>query len=565
MFDHGVIASAFHMEQGGGGVYSIFNPAILRNVNLYTGGFGAEYGDRLSAVLDAETRDGSTERVTGSVAISTAFGEGVIEGPLPGTEGKGSFLISARRSYFDLLVSLTEYKESFVVFPNYYDLAAKFNYQLSPRHTLILTSLWASDNAIFKLRENESDIPGNVDMYSEKSLVSMKLESTLGRSLISRLVLSTSRAKYYEHTEDLWKNDQLKQVYTLREDILWDASTYHRIGVGVILDQRLHDIAMKMPNVFDFQERLRQEMPLEQLDASLSSPFFGTYVTDAWKTSSWLTLEVGIRTDYLNRTGEWTWSPRVAAAMKVTDNLTCKTAWGLYYQTPPLQETAEGYGNPHLRSRRAQHLILGLESTLPLDLTARVETYYKSFERLPMNDSLIGFNDRGKGYSYGAGVFVQRRFTSDLNGWASYSYTVARRSEYKYPISVPPDFDMPHHATIVATYDFAQNWQLGIRWHFTSGKPTNPIIGAILDSTSGSYKPIYGEPNSEHLPDYHLLDLRLLKKFHFSSWNLTVFLEVMNAYNRLNIAEYKWNSTYTERQAMTYFGIIPSIGIIAQF
>ncbi len=250
-------------------------------------------------------------------------------------------------------------------------------------------------------------------------------------------------------------------------------------------------------------------------------------------------------------------------------------------------------------SRRAQHFVTGVESELPLHLTLRLEGFYKKFDRLPLNDSvfgfsrlenptlkgvmgekeasskragfntpaevLTGFTNDGKGYAYGVGLLVQRRQAEKLNGWVSYSYTIARRSEYNYSRMIPPDFDIPHRVTVVATYDFVSEWQMGMKWQFASGRPYTPIKDVKFDTSSGYYMPIFGEPNSARLPAYHTLDVRLLKKWRFSSWSLVIFLEVLNTYARKNVADYEWNADYTERTAQTYMPTIPSIGIIAEF
>jgi len=318
-----------------------------------------------------------------------------------------------------------------------------------------------------------------------------------------------------------------------------------------------------MPELSNPQEHLRPDLPVSQLDTSLGSPFAGLYLADDWRLINPLTLEIGLRTDYSFKTQEQTLSPRLATALSVNKNVVLRAGWGIYYQTPPLIEVAAGYGNPDLLSRRAQHFIVGVESELPSFLTLRLEGFYKKFDRLPLDDSVLGFNNDGKGYAYGIGLLVQRRLAEKLNGWVSYSYTVSRRSEYDYANTVRPDFDLPDRVTLVGTYDLGSTWQLGGKWNFSSGQPYTPITG--VDTVSGNYLPILGEPNSKRFPAFHQLDLRLLKEWRFSSWTLVTFLEVLNVYNRQNVSAYQWNDDYTEFEVQTYMPILPSIGIIARF
>ncbi len=566
LLDKGWVASAFHMDIGGvGGLYSIFNPAILREVNLYTGGFGAEYGDRLSAVLDVDTRDGDYNRLHSSTSLSNTFAEEVLEGPIPGTKGKGLFLISARRSFFDLFISLTEFSEDFKVFPNYYDLAGKLSYRISANQKLSLTGLWASDNTILKLSNFEAGIGDDEDWYSDKALLSLGLNSLVGTNFISQFTLSVSRGRYNFLLGDYWFDKQEKVVLTIREDIIWNISSTHKIKTGFVLDHRSNSVDMIMPKLTNPQEHLRPDIPVSELDTALGSPFIGVYLIDDWRLLNPLTIELGLRSDYSFEYKEQTISPRLALAWQISKNLILRTGWGIYYQAPPLIEMTENYGNPNLLSRRAQHYVAGIESELPLRLMLRTEGFYKKFDRLPITDSILGFNNDGKGYAYGAGILVQRRLAEKLNGWFSYSYTIARRSEYDYTDTISPDFDLPHRINLVATYNLSQTWQLGIKWNFSSGRPVTPIDSVYFNPVSNRYTPIFGKPNSDRFPPYHQLDIRLLKEWHFTKWTLVTFLEVLNAYNRQNVSDYQWNDAYTERTVQTYLPLIPSIGIIAKF
>ena len=416
LLDQGWVASAFHMELGGGGIYSIFNPAILREVNLYTGGFGVEYGDNLSAVLNVETHDGDYNSLQGSAALSTAFVEFVGEGPLFNTGERGSFLFSARRSYFDLFIKFSEYREFFEVFPNYYDFAGKVSYRLSQNQKVSLTGLWASDNAIIKQLEEESDIGGVDNWYSDKALISLRLQSFHGMNLLSQFALSASQGRYRHYFGDFWYNKQTKRVITVREDIRWNALPLHRIKAGFVFDIRFHTVNMSMPIIPNLQERPRPDMPVEELEGSFDSPFAGVYLADVWSLIEPLTIEAGLRSDYFFKTKERTVSPRLAAALQIIEEVILHAAWGIYYQTPPLLELAEEFGNPSLLSRKAQHFVGGFETELPQFSALRLEGFYKMFDNLPLNDSLLGFLNKGNGFSYGFGILLQRCGTSKLNG-----------------------------------------------------------------------------------------------------------------------------------------------------
>lgn len=566
LFDHGWVANAFHMDLGGGGVYSIFTPPLLSGVNLYTAGFDAEYGDRLSGVLDVETRDGNCYRYHGSASLSMTGAELVAEGPIPSTDNRVSFLVSARRSYFDLMIGLTEYGDDFVRFPNYYDLTGKLSYKISPRHKLTLTGLWASDNAILVLDTTVTDVRGDQEWNSVKGVTSMMLRSHLGDHLTSRLVASASRGRTEYLLGNEWFDDRTKTVYAVREDLFYSGIKGHFFKAGAILDWRSQEVDMMMPILSHPQENLHTDMPAVKIDTLLAGPCIGAYLTDTWELVPWLSIAPGVRIDYFLPTKEITVSPRFAAALMIGEKLVLRGAWGLYHQTPPLLELTPGYGNPELASRRAQHVVAGAETALPLDITLRTEGFYKVFDQLPLDDSLHGLSNNGEGYAYGAGILIQRQTRSRLRGWTSYTYTVAQRKEYSYIELVAPDFDMTHLVTLVATFDIGRGWEAGARWQYASGRPYTPIVDATRDTLTGYWIPIPGAVNSERTPDFHELDLRMLKRWEFQRWNLAIFLEALNAYSHYNVADFHYNADYTVVDTFPFYPtVIPSFGVIAGF
>jgi outer membrane receptor protein involved in Fe transport len=239
-------------------------------------------------------------------------------------------------------------------------------------------------------------------------------------------------------------------------------------------------------------------------------------------------------------------------------------SWGYYSQFPPLFETDKVYGNPDLSARKATHYILSVETETVKNISIKLENFYKTYHNLPLEDDIKSYTNKGEGYAYGLGLLIQRRNSEKLNGWLSYSYTRSMRKEYEQKSIYRPDFDVPHRVSVVATYNLPGNWQLGMKWLYSTGRPYTPIVNSYKDSISGYYVPVFGKINSKRLPDYHTLEFRGLKKWTFENWNLTVFIEVMNLYNHMNIAEYKWNEDYTERSEMQYYPLIPSIGVIAR-
>lgn len=557
LLDNGSVSSPFHCEIAGGGMYSMFNPAILREVTLLTGGFPAEYGGKLSAVLDIEGREGDRERLSGSAALTMAYAELVGEGPV---SPRGSYIFSARRSYFDLLVKMSEYK--FEVFPNYSDLYGKLVFDLTKNHKLSFTALWANDNLVMPYEE--PDFTGDFDWETTKGLFSLGLRSFFSPRIFSRFTLTRSDSRWKTTFGSEWYDDTKEVQYAVREDVICELSPLHKLKFGLSLKQLNSNYSINMPDVRE-QERIREDAPLIRIDSKVSSRIHGFYLQDKWRISNWWVANIGERYDYFDESGEHTISPRFGLAYALGKGTVFRAAWGYYFQSLSNKDLTTNYGNPNLKPKKATHYLLGLEHRFREGINLRAEAYYKRLTNLPLSNTNTNFSNEGYGYAKGIEFLVQRHLKNNIFGWTSYSYSVVKRREYDDLREDYPDFDRRHILSVVGNYKFRNGWRIGLKWQYASGRPLTPIVGAEYDSLSGWWKPVWGERSSVRYPAYHLLDVRVLKEFRFSHWNLITFLEVMNAYNRKNVAEYEWNTDYTERTSMTFFPILPVIGIIAEF
>ena len=130
-------------------------------------------------------------------------------------------------------------------------------------------------------------------------------------------------------------------------------------------------------------------------------------------------------------------------------------------------------------------------------------------------------------------------------------------------------FDQTHVATLAASYNLTPTWEFGAKWQYRSGNPYTPCTGATVefDPRNGEpiYIPIYAETNSDRLPAYHRLDLRVSKTFQFSAWNLGIFLELLNTYNRQNLLDFNYSDDCQTRDDINQLPILPYLGITAEF
>jgi hypothetical protein len=190
LLDGATIKNPFHFDLMGGGYWSIFNARLVQDVEFYGGGFPARYGDRLSSVLKIENRPGSREEFKGEASLSMADANVVMEFPLP---LRGSTLISLRRSYFDLLLKYTGMAEGeYTVYPYFFDLNVKTDFELSRNHRLTISGLrsWEEIEGAF----DRPQARGKYIWDSKTQVASARLRSILTPTLFSELIAYWTRS-----------------------------------------------------------------------------------------------------------------------------------------------------------------------------------------------------------------------------------------------------------------------------------------------------------------------------------------------------------------------------------
>ncbi|MFQ6091987.1 MAG: TonB-dependent receptor domain-containing protein [bacterium] len=558
LYDNAPVSDAFWIQTPGGGLFSIFPMDIISDVELLTGGFPAEYGDRLSAVLDVKVREGSRAEMKGTISTSMAYAGLTLEGPL---SDKGSFICSARRTYYDLVMEMMEMEEEgevFDVIPNYYDLQGKLALQLSPNHKLSLTGFGGRDG--MEMFQDQPGFRGDFSWESHKSIISLELQSLFGQKAYSRFTLARSDNSWQRKQGTQWYWDQSDLEYWAKGDLVYAFSPRHEIKLGSILSRLQFGLTRNKPP-YRWGELTDPGQAKETVSARSYKGAW--YLQDRWRIGGPLSAMVGGRYDHFWLTGEGVFSPRLTLACGISQRTALYGAWGHYYQFPRFQDLDPKTGNPKLKARKATHYVLGLESKFGEDLSLRIESYYKDLERLVSSDSLTNYTNEGFGRARGIELFFQKR-RGKLFGWLSYGLSLAKRKEYEDRREYCFDFDQRHILSLVANYKLGEKWQLGIKWRYASGRPLTPLADAAYDSTEG-WIPKWGEPNSGRYPDYHRLDVRVLRDFNLKGLEGTFFLELFNVYNHKNVVFYQWYMDFSGREEFILFSFLPVAGVIADF
>jgi outer membrane receptor protein involved in Fe transport len=548
------------------GIISIVNPSLLREVEFMTGGFPAQYGDKMSSVFNMSLIEGNKELHNIDINTNISGFGAMADGPTP---GGGTMIISARRGFFDLLTSLMNRP----VAPRYYDVVGKLTYDLDGKNRVSIVGFYYLDQIS---REGSPKGESTVSKYDY--LTRDDYGTALGanwRYLFSPKAYALTTVSFSsngwntlqgtETNRSLRGEDIVEGSYSFKNEITYQISRGLELKGGA----QVRSIDSKHTTWRPADTtRVGQIIP-----ASSVSYLPGTsnkvsfFLQDTWSPIPTLVLTTGARYDYFSFTDERSVSPRLSLSYHFTANTSINAAYGKFYQTPASYQIALDPDNLSLRSSFATHYVVGLEHLFAKDTRGTIELYYKDLaDVIAGSDTTDVLRNTGSGFAQGLELSFQKKFTNGFVGSASYSYSVSKRRDAAGLPLYYFEFDRPHIVNLIGGLELSESWQLGVKFQYASGNPYTPVVGAVMKN--GSYYVVDGGYNSARYPAYHKLDVRIDKKFQFSSWTLTAYLDLWNVYNRQNILSYSYKVdskgiiTTTPRYD---FGLLPIIGLSAQF
>jgi hypothetical protein len=518
------------------GLTSAFNPETVENFELTAGGFSPKYGDRLSSLLVVENRAGTkTKSLAGSLGVSVTDANVILEGKLPGSM-KGSWLLTGRRTYYDLLAArLTDSQ-----LPAFGDVQAKGVWELRPGQRLTLFALRSREttDASFSDSSNGNDL-GLTDA-GRNDLVSASFFSTVGSRASSR-----TTASWYRYSDALaaagdvqneaarsnapgdeafaratlgFTRDVSVRDLSVRQEVGFKAASAHFLDAGADVHALQTTWGWEISGDRNLSEangssaRGGAGLP-SLLDSRQDAWRAGGWLVDRWQASPRLLIEPGVRVDYSSLANETIVSPRVSAGIALTPGLRLRVATGLFTQSPGYEKLLQSdyfvdlTSGVQLRSERSVHVLGAVEQDLAHGLTGRVEAYYKSFDRLilgrretpaetaaraalyqfppelsssvPSSPQITSFPVNGaSGRAYGFDLFVshQRGSASErFSGWASYTWGRADRDAYGRQYAF--DYDRRHAFSAVGAWRVSRLIELGASARIASGFPYTPAVG----------------------------------------------------------------------------------------
>jgi hypothetical protein len=569
----------FPLPGTSGGPISLINVDFIQDVSFSAGGFGAPYGDRLSAVMDLKFREGNREEFDGQLDLNFA-GFGLVgEGPL--VRDRGSWMVSVRRSYLDLLVDAI----GTGVAPRYSDYQGKAVYDLSPSHRLSVLAVVGDDFVDFDSDQSVEDgnnFFGVYEGFEAAAGVNWRyLWGKKGYSNTSVSVLATElTAAFYETDSGDWLTDETTSEKALQlrnaNVLTFGRGAYLEFGVeakGLFHNYDVH--------VVEYTDPLGHYQPELNVLERLRSSRAGTFASLTAGPTTALAATLGLRYDYLEYNRHGHLSPRLSLAYQSGAGTTLNAAAGLYRQHLPLALLAQYPRNRALRDPLAYQYVLGLNHLLTDQTKLTVEVYFKRYDHFPVDpgqpqlfvvDELtyrgffgnyLNLQDVGRARSYGLEVTIQKKLVEGTYGLVSGGLS---RSEYRGLDGIWRDrvYDNRLVASAEGGYKPNNKWEFSLRWIFAGGPPYTPLDiersrllnRSVLDGM---------RVNDERMPAYHSLNLRFDRRYNFSGSSLIVFFSVWNVYNRKNVAQYYWNEVAQDQDVLYQWSLLPVGGLEFEF
>jgi hypothetical protein len=576
----------FHLKDFDGAL-SILDVAAIGGVDLTTGGFSAEYGNRLTGVFDLRTNNQLLSRPRTSIGVSLSNIRMMSQGSFDG--GKGLWLFSGRRGYLDILLKLAGQSDK--LNPRYYDALAKVVYQLSPKHRIEVHALRADDSALLVDSDDEGTVRSSYgSTYAWVNWVADPRERLNVTTQLSAGWLDWNRAADEQSSSNDFTIRDARGLALIGAKQDWRLSLSDRVALKWGIEAKHgtadYDYYNRIGRVRVESGRVVNDFDSTRTILSPTNDEVSGYLAPRFRPWTPLTLETGLRVDRQSLTNQVQVSPRVNAAFALDSRTTLRGAVGRYTQPHELFELQVQDGEKTFYpAARAMQMVAGLERDVGIGITTRLEVYrrYESDLR-PIYRNVVGRIepvgeieadrarlDRETGRAQGAEAFVQRH--TPRSSW-SISYAVAHSMD-RLRDGKELDRPLDQRHTIYADYSLAPApaWRLSWAWQYHSGWPTTESSYRVDTLSNGGIRVTrtLGAPYAGRLPSYHRMDLRATRSFDVGRGRLSAFLDVFNLYNRKNPLAFAYNVGYSRgalivrREIEPLLPILPTIGATWEF
>lgn len=552
------------------GLFSAFNPEVVKDVQLYKSSIPARYGGRLSSVLDITSREGNKKNITGSAGIGLLTTRLDVEGPL--VKDKSSFILGGRTTYANWLLNLLpdQYKHSKASF---YDLNLNVTHQINRKNNLYFTAYTSRDH--FNLNSDTT--------YSYSNLnFSLKWKHIFNDKFYG--VFTTGYDRYqYSISSTFNPVNAYKLAFDINQKYLKAHFNYY-LSASHTMEFGLNTINYKL-DPGGFLPVGKTSLVTPDVVAAEHAEESALYVSDRYNISSAFSVEGGIRYSMFNYLGPQTVNEYAPGIPKTVDNIIdvktygggdfIRTYSGPEYRISMKYEITDSFSikagfntqrqyihvlsntaamaptdiwklsDPNIKPQSGSQISLGLYRNFRNNtIETSVEVYYKKIQnfldyksgaQLVLNHHIETDVINTGGKAYGVELLIKKP-TGKLNGWISYTYsrTLLKMddptageiiNEGKY---YPANYDQPHSATIIANYRVNHRFSVSVNATYSTGRPITLPIGVFY--YDNAYRTLYADRNAYRIPDYFRTDFsmniegnhRVHQKTH-NSWTIGIY------------------------------------------
>ena len=580
-------------------VFSIFDSNATDAVEVMSGGFTVDYGDRMSGVVEI-TSTVPTDRQT-MVGVSFEKFHFLSQGRLADSEVE--WLVNARRGYLDLILDPVQTDENdFELDPVYYDLFAKIRRPVGQSGLLSLSVLGAADDATFLSADDDDALESS---YSN-AYGWARLETVIGRRASQSSVLSYGRLDsdregesganvsdpFFTPASDitdaldrtLVRDVRTTDIAQFRQDWRYDPSPRHHLRAGYEARWLQADYDYTSLNkITDPLFTDQDEITERRFDLQLSGWTYGAHLADRFRLGSRVTVEAGVRWDRQTYSNDEQWAPRLNLVAQLDPKTTLRASIGDYWQPQGIHElqVEDGVDEFHQaqlnrqltvaldhlfgRSRfSAQVYAKRLEDPRP-----RFENLFEIFDIFPEGQSDRVLIEPESGRAHGLELLFERRHRR-LDWWVTYALSEAEdKIDGEY---VPRSWDQRHAVSYSVNWRFKEHWNLNVAGVHHSGWPATDAELVLLP-TEPFVRLIPAERNAASYPDYHRVDVRASRSFETARGQIKLFLEITNLFDRDNVrsiadfeVDFSPESGFSiNREFESWFPRIPSFGVTWTF
>lgn len=533
------------------GFFSVFNSDAISNVTLYKSGFPAQFGGRLSSVLDVEMRKGQSDSLEVQGGIGLLASRLTVNVPI--VKRKLSLLVSGRRTYADLITNtlneLNKEAEDFTPIPAYYfyDFNCAMQYEINDKNKLAINGYFGND--FFRFR---GDNFGANLLWGNRSATLEWLHKVNSRVNVSTAYF-TSGYLYRINTSfsevslslgsRIWDqgfinnwNYFINDKHTLR---FGGSAIYHRFAVGE------YGISAEFTDIKDGQ--------------NIEAGEYGAYLSHTWKLKESIELVSGFRNSIFNNNKKTfiNLEPRLALKANINPNSSIKASYARMFQYLHLVSSSAASlptdiwypSEEGIQPQRSDQISLGLHKSISENrFFSSIEAYYKWIDnaidfrdgaQLFANPDLSNEFVFGKGWAYGLEAYFEKK-QGKTTGWIGYTLSWSWRQfdKINYGIAFHPRYDRRHDISVVIMHKLSRRLSLSGTWVYSTGNFATIAGGrfAFQDALPNEISPTpdYVRRNDFQMPPTHRLDLGLVWKLNTKKWESDITFSLYNAYSRRN-------------------------------